>query len=68
VFGVFVGLFMGVRRYNFFLVGHFGEIPWIPELACVFNWGVLRLITQIAARALKTMQEPSLSPPPPIAA
>ena len=26
VFGVFVGLFMGVRRYDFFLGGHFGEI------------------------------------------
>ena len=26
VFGVFVGLFMGVGRYDFFLGGHFGEI------------------------------------------
>jgi hypothetical protein len=26
VFGVFVGLFMGLRRYDFFLGGHFGEI------------------------------------------
>jgi hypothetical protein len=26
VFVVFVGLFMGVRRCDFFLGGHFGEI------------------------------------------
>jgi hypothetical protein len=26
VFGVFVGLFMGICRYNFFWGGHFGEI------------------------------------------
>ena len=26
VFGVFVGLFMGLRRYDFFWGGHFGEI------------------------------------------
>jgi hypothetical protein len=26
VFGVFVGLFMGVRRYDFFWGGHFGEL------------------------------------------
>jgi hypothetical protein len=43
-------------------------LPWVPELESVFNWDVLCLITQIAARALKTMQEPSLPPPPPIAA
>ena len=33
-----------------------------------FNWGVLHLMTQIAARALKTMLEPSPPPPPLISA
>jgi hypothetical protein len=46
----------------------FWSLPWVPELESVFNWDVLCLITQIAARALKTMQESSLPPPPPIAA
>jgi len=44
VFGVFVGLFMGVRRYDFFLGGHFGEIGpfyahFSPEASKRDFWG-----------------------------
>ena len=44
VFGVFVGLFMGLRRYDFFLGGHFGEIGpfyahFSPEASKRDFWG-----------------------------